>query len=35
MPPNFKHDIVAGGKETLVAAVVTYVLDDDKINEKD
>ena len=35
MPPNVEHDIVAVGKETLVAAVVPCVLDDDKINEKD
>ena len=33
MPPNIEHDIVAVGDETLVAAVVTCHLDDDKINE--
>ena len=33
MPPNVEHDIVAVGDETLVAAVVTCHLDDDKINE--
>ena len=35
MPPNVDHDIVAVGKETLLATVVPCVLDDDKINEKD
>ena len=35
MPAGLEHDIVAVGEEELVAAVVTCVLDDDKINEND
>lgn len=35
MPPNVEHDIVAVGEETLIAAVVTCLLDDEKINELD
>ena len=35
MPPHVEHDIVAVGDEALVAAVVTCLLDDDKINEPD
>ena len=35
MPPHVEHDIVAVGDETLVAAVVTCLLDDDKLLEND
>ena len=33
MPPNIEHDIVAVGDETLVAAVATCHVDDDKIED--
>lgn len=33
MPPGVDHDISAVGTETLVAAVATCLLDDQKINE--
>ena len=35
MPPEVDHDIVAVGDEILVAAVVTCLLDDEKISEPD